>query len=412
MRNQGQLIRAACSLLFCLFTFYYIYSYQCDLIAYAQMVLSDGKTHFDRTVGALLITVALYVVHLFVYGMVRPHDRYIALTYFPSWLILTVLTDIPNDIANHFSFGAWLWVVPLLLIFFVAVVVFLRQWSARWQSSATSLFHDGWINLATMAAMFFLMGWVSNNDELFHRQLRMERKVIDGNYEAALKEDLRTTKADPAITQLAAFVLSQQQGLGEHFFEYPISLSQNGNNPHSPNTPAQADIQSATQTTFASVDLQSATPARLFFIPNQLIRTVQQSEWCKDDYELTQLLLERRLIDFAKKIKKCYGDSVMPKHYREALAIFRQSIDAKILEQQEEEALKVEMEKAKKERRGKRSSKKDAKKEKTIHPLDSIMSEYYRTYQLLLENSSDKRVVYNLSRKYFSNTYWHYYHFN
>ena len=78
------------------------------------------------------------------------------------------------------------------------------------------------------------------------------------------------------------------------------------------------------------------------------------------------------------------------------------------LAQEEEEAMKAEMEKAKKERRGKRSSKKSEKKGKTIHPLDSIMSERYRAYQLLLESSSDKQVVYNLSRKYYAKTYWHY----
>ena len=370
-------------MLFCLFTFFYVYSYQCDLIAYAQMVLSEGMTHFDRTVGALLITVALYIVHLFVYGLVRPHNRYIALTYFPSLLILTVFTDIPKNISEHFSFGAWLWVLPLLLLLFVGLVAFLRQWSARWQVSTSSFFHDAWVNLAIMAAMFFLVGWVSNGDELFHRQLRMERKVINGDYEAALEIDKQTAKREPAITQLAAFSLSQQAALGDRFFEYPVT-----NKSIAPNQ-----------------------PSLFFFVPQQVINLVRNAECCKDDYELTDLLLERRLNDFARKVKKCYNDSIMPKHYREALAIFNKSDDAKLLAQEEEEALKAEMEKAKKERRGKRSSKKSEKKGKSIHPLDSIMSERYRTYQLLLESSSDKKVVYNLSRKYFSNTYWHYYHF-
>lgn len=383
MRKQGQLIRAACSLLFCLFTFYYIYSYQCDLIAYAQMVLSEGKTHFDRTVGALLITGALYVVHLFVYGMVRPHDRYIALTYFPSLLILTVLTDIPETIAEHFSFGAWMWVVPLLLLLFVGLVAFLKQWSAVWQTGTATFFHDAWVNLFVMAAMFFLMGWVSNGDELFHRQLRMERKVINGDYEAALEIDKLTAKREPAITQLAAFSLSQQAALGDHFFEYPVT-----NSSIAPNQPSQ-----------------------FFFVPQQVINFVRNADCCKDDYELTDLLLERRLSDFARKIKDCYSDSVMPKHFREALAIFRQTKGVELLAQEEEAKMREEMEKAKKERRSKRSSKKSAKKEKSVHPLDSVMSQQYRTYQQLLECSTDKRVVYNLSRKYFADTYWHYYHF-
>ena len=83
MRNQGQLLKVSCTVLFCLFTFFYIYTYQCDLISYGQMVLSEGKTHFDRTIGSLLLTVALYMVQLFVNGLVRPHDRFVALTFFP-----------------------------------------------------------------------------------------------------------------------------------------------------------------------------------------------------------------------------------------------------------------------------------------------------------------------------------------
>lgn len=381
MRNPGQLTRAVCALLFCLFTFYYVFSYQCDLIAYAQMVLSEGMTHFDRTVGALLITVALYIVHLFVYGLVKPHNRYIALSYFPSLLILTVITDIPDNIAEHFSFGAWLWVAPLLLLLFVGLVVFLRQWSARWQASPFSLFHDAWVNLTIMAIMFLLAGLVGNGDEQFHRQLQMERLVIDGDYDEALSLDASAAKKGMVFTELVAFALSQQHEMGERFFEYPVANDAPKTNGH------------------------------LFFVPEKVISMVKNTDGYKEDYELIALLKERRIYEFARKVKKCYADSVMPKHYREAMAIFNQSNDAKRLAQEEEEAMKAEMEKAKKERRGKRSSKKSEKKGKTVHPLDSIMSERYRAYQLLLESSSDKQVVYNLSRKYYAKTYWHYYHF-
>lgn len=385
MRNQGQLLKVSCTVLFCLFTFFYIYTYQCDLISYGQMVLSEGKTHFDRTIGSLLLTVALYMVQLFVNGLVRPHDRFVALTFFPSLLILTFITDIPKDIDRSFSLGDWMWVGPLLLLLFSFLVWLLRQWSVRWQPSNTSFFHDLWINLSIMVLMFFLVCCVSNSDELFHRQLRMERFAINGDYEDVMDEMAEVETPDDHLTLLTAFALSQESLLGEHFFEYPVGQG--------------SEI----------IDPDNSS-SRTYLIPKEVMSHAYGHPFWKDDYELTRLLMDRRLMDFAKKVKTCYSDSTMPKHFREAMAVFRDSKEAELLKQQEEAALREEMEKAKKERR-KVKGKKAKKKEIIIHPADSIMLVRYETYQLLLQSSKDKRVVYNLSRKYYHDTYWHYYHF-
>ena len=385
MRSQGQVLKVSCSILFCLFTFFYIYSYQCDVISYGQMVLSEGKTHFDRTIGSLLLTVALYLVHLFVSGVVRPHDRYVALTYFPSLLVLTFVTDIPEDMDEVFSLGDWVWIGPLLLLLYAALVWFLHQWSARWTSGSSSFFHDLWVNLSILALMFFLVCSVSNSDERFHRQLRMERFTIDGDYDDVMDEMAEVGEAEGSFTLLSAFALSQQSLLGERFFEYPVSQGSTAIHPGN-------------------------STSKTYFVPREVMMMAYSITYWKNDYELTGLLMDRRLKDFAQRVKSCYNDSVMPKHYREAMAIFRQSEDAKVLARQEEAAMKEEMEKARKERRSGRA-KKVKKKEKTIFPEDSIMSARYDTYRLLLQSSSDKRVVYNLSRKYFHDTYWHYYHF-
>lgn len=385
MKKQGQLLKLSCSILFGLFTFIYVYCYQCDLISYAQMVLSEGKTHFDRTIGAFLITLALYLIYLFVYGLLRPHDRYLSLACFPSLLILTFITDVPENIADSFSIGAWIWGGSLILLLYVTLLYLLKQWSVRWQSDAGSLFHDLWVNMLILGAMFFLVCNVGNSNKQFHQQLRMEQLAIDGDYDELLDEMAEVKKPNERLTQLAAFALSQESQLGEHFFEYPVSR---GSKSISPDEPSSTT----------------------YFIPREVLSMAYQVPLWKNDHELTGMLMDGRLKDFARKVKKCYADSVMPKHYREALAIFRQSKEAELLEQQEQAALKEELEKAKKERRSGRG-KKVSKKSKSIHPEDSLMSKEYDLYQLLLHTSSDKRVVYNLSRKYYPQTYWHYYHF-
>ena len=50
--NSTFIIKVICAILFILFSFGFLYCYQADLIAMAQHVLSEGKTHYDKMVGA------------------------------------------------------------------------------------------------------------------------------------------------------------------------------------------------------------------------------------------------------------------------------------------------------------------------------------------------------------------------
>ena len=54
--SKEKYTQIACIVAFCVFSFVYLYFYQQDVLAAAQHVLSGGKTHYDRTVGAVLIT--------------------------------------------------------------------------------------------------------------------------------------------------------------------------------------------------------------------------------------------------------------------------------------------------------------------------------------------------------------------
>ena len=50
------LMKIACAILFLIFTFCFLYYYQADILTVEQHVLSHGQTHYDRTIGAVLIT--------------------------------------------------------------------------------------------------------------------------------------------------------------------------------------------------------------------------------------------------------------------------------------------------------------------------------------------------------------------
>ena len=85
-------MRVICAVVFCVFTFSFLYFYQADVLAMTQHVLSGGVSSYNRTVGVLLITLVLYLLQLLVYAISGLYKRAHALTYFPSLLALTVLT--------------------------------------------------------------------------------------------------------------------------------------------------------------------------------------------------------------------------------------------------------------------------------------------------------------------------------
>ena len=116
-KNVGTaLVKAVCAVVFLFFTFVYLYHYQADILYVGQHVLSEGATTYDPLVGALLITLVLQVLQMVVMGVMRVSHSAVALTWFPSFLILTVITDVGANIDSDFSFGGWAWAIPLLLI--------------------------------------------------------------------------------------------------------------------------------------------------------------------------------------------------------------------------------------------------------------------------------------------------------
>ncbi len=173
--NSTFTIKVICAILFVLFSFGYLYCYQADLMAVAQHVLSDGKTHYDKMIGAVLITGVLWGLQLAIQSWIMVPKRFYAVTYFPSLLILTILTDISPDIDIKFSFGAWVWCSPLVIVSYGVVVWLLhglRQVEGRMEKR--TLFGNLWPNFLLFFFMFILVDMVANHNEVFHYRMRME----------------------------------------------------------------------------------------------------------------------------------------------------------------------------------------------------------------------------------------------
>ena len=70
-KNGTVAVKAISAVLFLVFVFCYLYFYQADILAVSQHVLSGGKTSYEPTIGAALITLVLYLLQIGVYAFTK-----------------------------------------------------------------------------------------------------------------------------------------------------------------------------------------------------------------------------------------------------------------------------------------------------------------------------------------------------
>ena len=121
-------IHVMCAIVFVLFSLAWLYFFQSDVMAMTQYELSGGLTHYNSALGAVIITVLLYLLQLVVYAVTRLKKRSHALTYVPSMMILAMLTDVSQQIAADGDIDhqlSW-WVVVLVALVWVGLVFVAR----------------------------------------------------------------------------------------------------------------------------------------------------------------------------------------------------------------------------------------------------------------------------------------------
>lgn len=347
-RDDTVIMRITIAVLFWLFTFFYLYNYQADTLAMAQHVLSDGKTTYNAFVGAWLITLTLYLLQLVVMGFLKLKSRSHALTYFPSLLVLTILTDVSPDMDKGFSFGAWLWVFPLLItIWGLAVYVAKEVLPYEPENASHGLFsRTSWINFLTMATMFFLVGTFCNSDEVFHYRMKVENCLSERKYDEALKVGAKSLATDSSLTMLRIYALAATKQLPERLFEYPLV---GGSAAMKPN----------------------GTTVKMLLHTDTRLRYVRKSA---RDYKLCALLLDRNLDAFAKEVVRLYGTQNLPKHYREALALY-----------------------------------KHLRANPVVVYQDNVMDADYNDYQEMEKKYANPTERKNMLRDSYGKTYWYYY---
>ncbi len=307
-KNSTVKMRLTCAIIFVTFCYTYL-NYQGGVLAAAQHVLSGGVTTYNHTLAPLLITFVLFLVQVGVFSVTHVKRRFHGLTYFPSLLLLTIITDIPNDVDCLHGLGGWWWLVPLLLVLYGGVMWIIMQTEplepepnrSRWLS------RDTWQSVLLLCCMMVLTTLVASNDRIFHQKMKMECLMKEGRYAEALEVGKKSLDTDSSLVMLRAACLYKVGGMGDRLFSYPMVGGSKA-----------MMIDSVTTKSIMWKAPKWITP------PSKLMQQRKIRYVVPADYKLCGLLLDKKLDLFVKEVQKHYDvtASTLPKHYAEALMLY------------------------------------------------------------------------------------------
>lgn len=319
--NNGTLLQTACAIVFLLFVFVYLYFFQADLLSMVQHVLSGGATHYDRTIGTVIITAVLYLVHIGARRLGGLDRVCHALSYFPSLLLLAALTDVEVDFSVSPLRGLWLWLAPLLLAVYVFLSLAVKyNWIETLLPSYSAPISVLWKNLLLMACMFIAVCLCGNNDSVLHYRLRVERLLGSGAYSKALMVGEKSDETDASLTMLRAYALSRSGQLGERLFEFPLTGGSYALLPDGKGVRCLLYPEDRIVRALSIRKKGNMTPMEylLYIERNGLGRKPVT------DYILCGYLLDRNIDAFVNAIRRKYSltSPSLPKHYKEALTLY------------------------------------------------------------------------------------------
>lgn len=305
-KSSTAAIMTACAIAFIIFVFCYLYFLQADILALSQFAWSDGQTHYNRMVGAVLLTIVFFLIHLAVTSLTDFPKRVRSLTFFPSLVLLGALTSGRLEPNGRVTVG---WESLLTVVLLLAFVIVARQLN-RYRpyesplDSTSILSQASWMNMGIMVAMFCLCCAMGNTDRLLHNRLKMERYVSHRQYSKALLVAEKDWETDSVMTMMRAYSLSKKGKLGEELFAYPLRGKSRALLPA---------VSHANRLTFSpdSVLWQHLGAAPGFKITDvkdffKLLQKRKKAKQSVDDYLLTAYLLDGDLHAFAREIGSYY----------------------------------------------------------------------------------------------------------
>lgn len=322
-KRAARILTVACGILFSIFSLVYLFVLQQDVVGALHYSLSQGKTHYSPWVGAIIITAVLLIFRWGINGLMGLKGPVRALSYFPSCLLLGVLTDVDRSIFHGGSIGnKWLWLLPLLLLIYIGVVYTLRRVFRTWlnqESSILSLINS---NLAILTLLCLMTVGIGNTDVNFHHELAVEQAIRKHDYEAARMVGAKSLETTRTLTVLRAYALSLEGTMGEHLFEYPQYEGIEGLL-FEPNS--QETLRLNADSLYRHLGAKPYATEKAMGFLTRICRD-EVGNHTALDYYMSALLLDKDLEKFISAVDTyCFEQDTLPRYYREALALYKQA---------------------------------------------------------------------------------------
>lgn len=376
--NYDTLIRAVCTFVFVLFAFFYLYYYQSGLLTVMQHVFSEGQTHYDRLIGAVLITLVLLLLQMLVVRVCRKTHMPWFAAFLPSAACLAALTDVdvsPTD--GTLRFGLFAVGLPVVLLAYAALVYAGHSSGLFFACSKLQVgpVRRVWGNLLGLLLAMLAVCAIGNGDRSYHDRIYVERCIMDGDLDEALHTMRMRGTADGNTTMLVAYALSRSGQLGEHLFEYPLAGKSGAMMPNGHDIRFELLPDSSFYSYLGGWYVQRMSTMGYLHYQQRHHRMNRRTA----DYLLCAYLMDRNLDGFAKTIGKYYevNDSTpLPKHYREALLLYGH-----------------------------------LRSNPVVVYADNTMEADYQDFRKLEKSIADPRERRTAMRDTYGNTYWYYYEY-
>lgn len=322
-KRTARILTVACGLLFSVFSFVYLFVLQKDVVGALHYSLSQGKTHYSPWVGAVIITVVLLIFRWGINGLMGLKGPVRALSYFPSCLLLGVLTDVDRTIFHGGSIGGkWLWLLPLLLLIYIGIVYTLRRIFRVWLNQEGSILGLVNSNLAILTLLCLMTVGIGNTNVNFHHELAVEEAIRHHDYEAARMVGIKSLEETRTLTALRAYALSLEGTMGEHLFEYPQYEGAEGLlfDPHSRET-----LRLNADSLYAYLGARPHVGEKAVDFLARICRD-ETGRHTALDYYMSALLLDKKLDKFVSAVDAyCFEQDTLPRYYREALVLYNRT---------------------------------------------------------------------------------------
>ena len=319
-RRTARIIAVASGLLFSVFGVVYLAIFQKEVMEALHYSLAQGKTVYAPWVSAVLITFVLMLIRLSINGLVGLSGWLRSLSYFPSCLLLGVLTDVGHGVYHGEGISAvWSWLLPLLLLLHVGVGMALARMSRLWVNPEWE--KDAMVNsnLLILLVLCLMTVCIGNTNIHFHHELQAEEALRKQDYVEALKVGEKSMDPSRNLTALRAYAMSRSGTMGEHLFRYPQLYGAAGLLMGTSNDKALR-LNADSLYTYLGERPALGEPAMQFF---HRICEEETGNYTTMDYYLSALLLERKLDQFVKSFDELYVDrDFIPHYYQQALFLY------------------------------------------------------------------------------------------